>query len=218
MKDKYLPIGSIVTINDTNKSVMIVGYYAIKYQNVVKMYDYVGISYPEGTLLEGTFAFNHTDITSVLFEGYKDDSFNVLNKNMLGQNEDKSIDAKKDDNFINVKFDANGVVQYDEFEDKSVEKLVELLNEDVKNPFEAQASLEKVPDAVPVVEEQNNVSMVNPEARDDTQNIIDNLNAILEESKQDNAINSSQDAKNIEEVKIDIPTYKFTEDGIIFNE
>ena len=218
MKDKYLPIGSIVTINDTNKSVMIVGYYAIKYQNVVKMYDYVGISYPEGTLLEGTFAFNHTDITSVLFEGYKDDSFNVLNKNMLGQNEDKSIDAKKDDNFINVKFDANGVVQYDEFEDKSVEKLVELLNEDVKNPFEAQTTLEKVPDAVPVVEEQNNVSMVNPEARDDTQNIIDNLNAILEESKQDNAINSSQDAKNIEEVKIDIPTYKFTEDGIIFNE
>lgn len=218
MKDKYLPIGSIVTINDTNKSVMIVGYYAIKYQNVVKMYDYVGISYPEGTLLEGTFAFNHTDITNVLFAGYKDDSFNVLNKNMLGQNEDKSIDAKKDDNFINVKFDANGVVQYDEFEDKSVEKLVELLNEDVKNPFEAQTTLEKVPDAVPVVEEQNNVSMVNPEARDDTQNIIDNLNAILEESKQDNAINSSQDAKNIEEVKIDIPTYKFTEDGIIFNE
>ena len=218
MKDKYLPIGSIVTINDTNKSVMIVGYYAIKYQNVVKMYDYVGISYPEGTLLEGTFAFNHTDITNVLFEGYKDDSFNVLNKNMLGQNEDKSIDAKKDDNFINVKFDANGVVQYDEFEDKSVEKLVELLNEDVKNPFEAQTTLEKVPDAVPVVEEKASVSPVNPEARDDTQNIIDNLNAILEESKQDNAINSSQDAKNIEEVKIDIPTYKFTEDGIIFNE
>ena len=135
MKDKYLPIGSIVTINDTNKSVMIVGYYAIKYQNVVKMYDYVGISYPEGTLLEGTFAFNHTDITSVLFEGYKDDSFNVLNKNMLGQNEDKSIDAKKDDNFINVKFDANGVVQYDEFEDKSVEKLVELFAEHSNNKY-----------------------------------------------------------------------------------
>ena len=42
MKDKYLPIGSIVTINNTNKNVMIVGYYAIKYQNVVKMYDYMG--------------------------------------------------------------------------------------------------------------------------------------------------------------------------------
>ena len=80
MKDKYLPIGSIVTINNTNKNVMIVGYYAIKYQNVVKMYDYVGISYPEGTLLDGNFAFNHTDIANILYEGYKDDSFNVLNK------------------------------------------------------------------------------------------------------------------------------------------
>ena len=64
MKDKYLPIGSIVDIHDTNKSVMIVGYYAIKYQNVVKMYDYMGVSYPEGTLLDGTFAFNHEDINT----------------------------------------------------------------------------------------------------------------------------------------------------------
>ena len=156
MKDKYLPIGSIVTINNTNKNIMIVGYYAIKYQNVVKMYDYVGISYPEGTLLDGNFAFNHTDITNILYDGYKDDSFNVLNKNMLGQNENNSIDAKKDSNFVNVKYDANGVVQYEEFEDKSVTELVELLSEDVKNPFEAQVSTDKTLNAVPVIEEKLN--------------------------------------------------------------
>ena len=218
MKDKYLPIGSIVTINNTNKNIMIVGYYAIKYQNVVKMYDYVGISYPEGTLLDGNFAFNHTDITNILYEGYKDDSFNVLNKNMLGQNENKSIDAKKDSNFVNVKYDANGVVQYDEFEDKSVDKLVELLNEDIKNPFEAQVSQEKIPDAIPVVEEQASASPVNPEARDDTQSIIDNLNAILEENKQDSNTNNKDDAIKLDEVNIDLTTYKFTEDGIIINE
>lgn len=218
MKDKYLPIGSIVTINNTNKNIMIVGYYAIKYQNVVKMYDYVGISYPEGSLLDASFAFNHADITNILYEGYKDDSFNVLNKNMLGQNENKSIDAKKDSNFVNVKYDANGVVQYDEFEDKSVDKLVELLNEDIKNPFEAQVSQEKIPDAIPVVEEQASASPVNPEARDDTQSIIDNLNAILEENKQDSNTNNKDDAIKLDEVNIDLPTYKFTEDGIIINE
>ena len=218
MKDKYLPIGSIVTINNTNKNIMIVGYYAIKYQNVVKMYDYVGISYPEGTLLDGNFAFNHTDITNILYEGYKDDSFNVLNKNMLGQNENKSIDAKKDSNFVNVKYDANGVVQYEEFEDKSVTELVELLSEDVKNPFEAQVSTDKTLNAVPVIEEKLNNIPPNPKVASDTESIINNLNAILEENKNNNAIDNNQDVKNFEEVKIDIPTYKFTEDGIIFNE
>ena len=207
MKDKYLPIGSIVTINNTNKNVMIVGYYAIKYQNVVKMYDYVGISYPEGTLLDGNFAFNHTDITNILYEGYKDDSFNVLNKNMLGQNENKSIDAKKDNNFVNVKYDANGVVQYEEFEDKSVTELVELLSEDVKNPFETPVS-NSAPSAIPVIEQNNAAVLTDDLALKDKENIENNLNNVLE---------NNQDAKT-DEIKIDIPTYKFTEDGIIFNE
>ena len=218
MKDKYLPIGSIVTINNTNKNIMIVGYYAIKYQNVVKMYDYVGISYPEGSLLDASFAFNHADITNILYEGYKDDSFNVLNKNMLGQNENKSIDAKKDSNFVNVKYDANGVVQYEEFEDKSVTELVELLSEDVKNPFEAQVSTDKTLNAVPVIEEKLNNIPPNPKVASDTESIINNLNAILEENKNNNAIDNNQDIKNFEEVKIEIPNYKFTEDGIIFND
>ena len=144
--------------------------------------------------------------------------FNVLNKNMLGQNENKSIDAKKDSNFVNVKYDANGVVQYEEFEDKSVTELVELLSEDVKNPFEAQVSTDKTLNAVPVIEEKLSNTPPNPKVASDTESIINNLNAILEENKNNNAIDNNQDVKNFEEVKIDIPTYKFTEDGIIFNE
>ena len=197
---------------------MITGFFGVSYNGTVKMYDYVGISYPEGSLLDASFAFNHADITNILFEGYKDDSFNVLNKNMLGQNENKSIDAKKDSNFVNVKYDANGVVQYEEFEDKSVTELVELLNEDVKNPFEAQVSTDKTLNAVPVIEEKLNNIPPNPKVASDTESIINNLNAILEENKNNNAIDNNQDVKNFEEVKIDIPTYKFTEDGIIFNE
>lgn len=209
MKDKYLPIGSIVTINDTNKSVMIVGYYAIKYQNVVKMYDYIGISYPEGTLLGNTFAFNHSDITNVLFEGFIDESFGILNNNMLGQNNQDTKDYKKDDNFVNVKYDANGVVAYDEFTDsKSVSHLVELLDSmEVKNPFETPVS-NSAPSAIPVIEQNNAAVLTDDLALKDKENIENNLNNVLE---------NNQDAKT-DEIKIDIPSYKFTEDGIIFNE
>ena len=59
MEEKYLPIGSIVTVKDINKKLMIIGYYSLEYKNSVKLYDYVGCSYPEGMLLKNnTFSFN----------------------------------------------------------------------------------------------------------------------------------------------------------------
>lgn len=215
MKDKYLPIGSIVDIHDTNKSVMIVGYYAIKYQNVVKMYDYMGVSYPEGTLLDGTFAFNHEDIIKVLFEGYRNASFDVLNKNMLNQNDQNTNEFNKNDNFVNVKYDDNGVVAYEEYCDsKSVAELVQLLkNRSVKNPFETADTIDVAPSAVPVIEQGTTEESSDSKAAIDKQNIEDNLNIALEKEEE-----QKYAAEEMETVKIEIPNYKFTEDGIIFND
>ena len=215
MKDKYLPIGSIVDIHDTNKSVMIVGYYAIKYQNVVKMYDYMGVSYPEGTLLDGTFAFNHEDIIKVLFEGYRNASFDVLNKNMLNQNDQNTNEFNKNDNFVNVKYDDNGVVAYEEYCDsKSVAELVQLLkNRSVKNPFETADTTDVAPSAVPVIEQGTTTESSDSKAAIDKQNIEDNLNIALEKEEE-----QKDAAEEMETVKIEIPNYKFTEDGIIFND
>lgn len=215
MKDKYLPIGSIVDIHDTNKSVMIVGYYAIKYQNVVKMYDYMGVSYPEGTLLDGTFAFNHEDIIKVLFEGYRNASFDVLNKNMLNQNDQNTNEFNKNDNFVNVKYDDNGVVAYEEYCDsKSVAELVQLLkNRSVKNPFETADTIDVAPSAVPVIEQGTTTESSDSKAAIDKQNIEDNLNIALEKEEE-----QKDAAEEMETVKIEIPNYKFTEDGIIFND
>ncbi len=215
MKDKYLPIGSIVDIHDTNKSVMIVGYYAIKYQNVVKMYDYMGVSYPEGTLLDGTFAFNHEDIIKVLFEGYRNASFDVLNKNMLNQNDQNTNEFNKNDNFVNVKYDDNGVVAYEEYCDsKSVAELVQLLkNRSVKNPFETADTIDVAPSAVPVIEQGTTEESSDSKAAIDKQNIEDNLNIALEKEEE-----QKDAAEEMETVKIEIPNYKFTEDGIIFND
>lgn len=215
MKDKYLPIGSIVDIHDTNKSVMIVGYYAIKYQNVVKMYDYMGVSYPEGTLLDGTFAFNHEDIIKVLFEGYRNASFDVLNKNMLNQNDQNTNEFNKNDNFVNVKYDDNGVVAYEEYCDsKSVAELVQLLkNRSVKNPVETADTIDVAPSAVPVIEQGTTEESSDSKAAIDKQNIEDNLNIALEKEEE-----QKDAAEEMETVKIEIPNYKFTEDGIIFND
>ena len=215
MKDKYLPIGSIVDIHDTNKSVMIVGYYAIRYQNVVKMYDYMGVSYPEGTLLDGTFAFNHEDIIKVLFEGYRNASFDVLNKNMLNQNDQNTNEFNKNDNFVNVKYDDNGVVAYEEYCDsKSVAELVQLLkNRSVKNPFETADTIDVAPSAVPVIEQGTTEESADSKAAIDKQNIEDNLNIALEKEEE-----QKDAAEEMETVKIEIPNYKFTEDGIIFND
>jgi hypothetical protein len=215
VKDKYLPIGSIVDIHDTNKSVMIVGYYAIKYQNVVKMYDYMGVSYPEGTLLDGTFAFNHEDIIKVLFEGYRNASFDVLNKNMLNQNDQNTNEFNKNDNFVNVKYDDNGVVAYEEYCDsKSVAELVQLLkNRSVKNPFETADTIDVAPSAVPIIEQGTTKESSDSKAAIDKQNIEDNLNIALEKEEE-----QKDAAEEMETVKIEIPNYKFTEDGIIFND
>lgn len=218
MKDKYLPIGSIVSIKESNKLIMIVGYYAIKYQNVVKMYDYMGVNYPEGTLLDGTLAFNHDDITEIVFEGFKNESFNILNNNILGQNDKNTTNYNQKDNFVNIKYDNNGVVAYDEEEiltdSKSVAELVKLLKaKSVKNPFETADTIDVAPSAVPVIEQGTTTESSDSKAVIDKQNIEDNLNIALEKEEE-----QKDAAEEMETVKIEIPNYKFTEDGIIFND
>ena len=37
MEEKYLPIGSVVTVKDINKKLMIIGYYSLEYKNSVKL-------------------------------------------------------------------------------------------------------------------------------------------------------------------------------------
>lgn len=133
MPNKYLPIGSIVKVKDIDKKIMITGYYSIEYNNSVIIYDYVGISYPEGLLLKNnSYSFNHSDITSLVFTGYLSSEYNKLNSNLLDQL-NKSEDLEHPSTFVNLKFDKNGVVVYEEVSDiKEEAKIVDTL---VENPF-----------------------------------------------------------------------------------
>ncbi|GED04249.1 DUF4176 domain-containing protein [Bacillus atrophaeus] len=73
-ESKLLPIGSIVLLEGGSKKLMIYGRKQIVVSNNPKMFDYIGVFYPEGYIdQEYTFAFNHSDIENIIFEGYQDE-------------------------------------------------------------------------------------------------------------------------------------------------
>ena len=71
-----LPIGSVVMLKKDTKPVMIFGYLQKSNLHPEEIADYVGVPYPEGNLhVKAQFGFQMTDIKEVLFEGYRDESF-----------------------------------------------------------------------------------------------------------------------------------------------
>ena len=82
--EKFLPIGSVVTLINGTKKLMIFG----RFQKQVppgKIWDYVACLYPEGNLDEKhNVFFNHFEIDNVFFVGYKDDE-EIFTNNLLLQ-------------------------------------------------------------------------------------------------------------------------------------
>lgn len=67
----FLPIGSIVMLQDAIKPVMVTGYAQID-KNTGVMYDYTGCLYPEGIVdATSSAVFNADKIDKILFVGYK---------------------------------------------------------------------------------------------------------------------------------------------------
>lgn len=70
---KYLPIGSVVLLNNGTKRVMIYGRKQLAADNGEE-YDYVACLFPEGNISEEfTFLFNHDNIKEVVFTGLSDE-------------------------------------------------------------------------------------------------------------------------------------------------
>lgn len=73
MKEKYLPLGTVVLLKEAKKRIMIIGY-AAKAEESNKLYDYIGCLYPEGVVSsDKNLLFNHDKIEKVFHKGYKDD-------------------------------------------------------------------------------------------------------------------------------------------------
>ena len=70
MKEKFLPIGTVVLLKGGKKRVMITSYlvFANKDDEKKKMFDYGGCTFPEGIIDSNhTVGFNHEDIEKVFY-------------------------------------------------------------------------------------------------------------------------------------------------------
>ncbi|MBE6155820.1 MAG: DUF4176 domain-containing protein [Firmicutes bacterium] len=222
MEEKYLPIGTIVTLNNNSKKVMITGYYSLEYQNVVKIYDYSGCFYPEGLLVKNSvLSFNHSDIGSIVDMGYKDESFNILNRNLNNQQDASQKDLATTSTFVNVKFDANGVVVYDELSDMKKAPEVVFGNSDIQNPFQKTKEIApRLETEAPKVANTFKFDENGIVIQDDT--AIQNIEEIESNFKYTfdaNGVVIAEESTN-QSQPVETPNnqYKFSSDGVVIEE
>lgn len=81
----YLPLGSVVTLKNGNKRIMIYGRRQVM-ASTGEIFDYVACFYPEGNISpDYTFLFNEEDIEKIHFKGFDDEE----NKNFVNDVLDK---------------------------------------------------------------------------------------------------------------------------------
>ena len=74
MKEKFLPIGTVVLLKGGKKRAMITGFCSVAQENQDKIYDYSGCVYPEGYLSSNQVClFDHEQIEEIYFVGFEDD-------------------------------------------------------------------------------------------------------------------------------------------------
>ncbi|MFL0250143.1 DUF4176 domain-containing protein [Clostridium neuense] len=87
--NKYLPIGSVVLLKESNKRLMIYGVKQIAAETK-KEYDYIACLFPEGNIdAEHTYLFNHDQIDRIFFIGMQDEEQMEFNKFVLDENTSK---------------------------------------------------------------------------------------------------------------------------------
>ena len=74
MKEKYLPIGSVVLLENGSKRVMITGFCSMPENDEKKIYDYSGCMYPEGYVSSKQIClFDHNQISQIYHLGLVDE-------------------------------------------------------------------------------------------------------------------------------------------------
>lgn len=74
-----LPIGSVVKLRNSEQLVMIFGYLQKSSAKPDLVVDYVAVPYPAGNVnIFAQYGFQMTDITEVIFEGYRNEQFKQI--------------------------------------------------------------------------------------------------------------------------------------------
>ncbi len=91
MKEKFLPIGTVVLLKGGEKTLMITSYliFANGQDGKKKMFDYGACAFPEG-IIESNYAvgFNHDQISEIVHMGLENDIQKSLNA-LLNETYDK---------------------------------------------------------------------------------------------------------------------------------
>ena len=86
MNVNYLPIGTVVKLNDVDQLLMIIGYGGKIDEKNIK-YDYIAYAYPNGFVsADKNFVFNTKEIEKVYFVGYKNKKYeDMINAVKVGE-------------------------------------------------------------------------------------------------------------------------------------
>ena len=86
VKEKFLPIGTVVMLAGGSKRLMITGFGAVTESNKEKIWDYSGCIYPEGFLSsEQICLFNHEQIEKIYYLGLAEDEEEKAFKKTLNE-------------------------------------------------------------------------------------------------------------------------------------
>ena len=87
IREKFLPVGTVVMLKEAEKRVMIIGFCIVPTEEPDKVYDYMGCLYPEGVMdPKQNLLFNHDQIAKIYHIGLEDDEekeFKAKLKNYL---------------------------------------------------------------------------------------------------------------------------------------
>lgn len=216
MHNQYLPIGSICTLANNNKKVMIIGYNPPTYNGSIKTANYLGCTYPEGFLLPNMMTtFMESEISKVDFMGYKDDTYTQFVKSLSQENVPVAIPKReKEETVIPVKKETGSAYQFDENGVVIVDPFASNLTPQATRPadykFDAVADANYAFDEDGMVIADNTVSnktstqlpKASPYKFDENGVIIED-NSIIPEAEA-NAITNNQ--------------YKFDENGVVIED
>ena len=101
MKEKFLPVGTVVLLKNAEKRLMITGF-SMKTENDEKTYDYCGCLYPQGVISTNEVAlFDHDQIDKIFSIGYSDEeekAFKKTLKEVLENNNMETPNLKDSEN------------------------------------------------------------------------------------------------------------------------
>lgn len=139
IKEKYLPVGTVVLLKNGKKRVMITGF-CVQPQGKDEAYDYSGCLYPEGFLSSNqNCLFNHSQIEKVFHMGLIDDeeiNFKKQLKSLIDMADQfskfKTTDDNKseDDSINNESADIDTLSEVDTTENTNNENISETFIED----------------------------------------------------------------------------------------